>query len=132
MLQYEGDFVNGIIEGRGKMIWGNGNYYIGEFKGGCKHGKGTKYNSDGSIRYEGDYANDFPDGNGKCYFDNGDYYIGEFKLNLRHGKGTLFDKDGNIKFDGTYYQDSPVLTEDVLVNYLFRGKYEDYLFPKKK
>ena len=113
------------------MIWENGNYYVGEFKGGCKHGKGIKYNRDGTVRYEGDYVNDFPDGNGKAYWENGDYYIGQFKSNLRHGKGTMYNKNGNILFQGNFYQDGPVLSEDVVLNYILTGQYGDYLFPEK-
>ena len=104
------------------MTWQNSNYYIGQFKGGLKHGKGIKYNRDGTIKYKGDFANDFPDGNEKAYWENGDYYIGQFKCNLKHGKGTMYDKNGKILYQGNYYQDSPVLSEDVVINYLLTGK----------
>ena len=54
-LLYEGDFVNGQFEGKGKLIDENGNYYVGEFLNGLKHGKGKEYYKDNTIKYEGNY-----------------------------------------------------------------------------
>jgi len=42
---YEGDFINGEIEGNGKYIFENGNYYIGQFKNDLRNGKGILYYS---------------------------------------------------------------------------------------
>ena len=53
-IMYEGDFVNDKFEGKGKYIWEDGEYYIGQFKNGVRsHGKGEEYYSNGSIKYEG-------------------------------------------------------------------------------
>ena len=54
---YEGDYINDKKEGNGKYIWENGEYYIGQFKNGLSHGKGTMYYSNGKIKYEGDWIN---------------------------------------------------------------------------
>lgn len=37
---YEGEFKNGVPEGKGKYSWSNGNYYYGGWKKGLKEGKG--------------------------------------------------------------------------------------------
>jgi hypothetical protein len=37
---YEGEFVNGMLEGQGTYVWANGDRYIGKFKGGLPHGRG--------------------------------------------------------------------------------------------
>ena len=42
-------------EGNGKYIWKDGEYYIGQFKNGLSHGKGTKYISNRNIKYESGY-----------------------------------------------------------------------------
>lgn len=38
--RYEGNFVNGRLEGIGKYFFANGNIYEGEFKNGQFHGNG--------------------------------------------------------------------------------------------
>ena len=42
-IKYDGNFINGVYDGDGKYIYNNGNYYIGEWKEGKKHGKGIKF-----------------------------------------------------------------------------------------
>ena len=54
-LKYEGDFKDDRVEGNGKFYWGNGNTYIGEFKNGLKHGKGTIFFMDGKVHFEGNF-----------------------------------------------------------------------------
>ena len=74
---YDGDFINDKRGGNGKYYYESGNYYIGQFKNGLSHGKGTDYNSKGIIKYYGDYVNDKFEGNGKYIWEDGVYYIGE-------------------------------------------------------
>ena len=83
-----------------KSIYEDGEYYIGQFKNGLRHGKGTMYYSNGNIMYEGDWVNDKREGNGKYIDENSNYYIGQWKNDLKHGKGTEYYKNGSIKFDG--------------------------------
>ena len=58
IIKYEGDFINNKYEGKGKYIFKDGEYYIGEWKSGLKNGKGIIYFKNGNIRYEGDFIND--------------------------------------------------------------------------
>ena len=38
-IKYDGDWNNDLQDGNGKFVEKEGNYYIGEFKNGLKHGK---------------------------------------------------------------------------------------------
>ena len=88
-----------------KYIYGDGKYYIGEFKNNIPNGKGIKYYKNGNILYEGDWVDGKPEGNGKFNREDGNYYIGQFKKGLRNGKGTQFYPNGNIKYEGDYVND---------------------------
>ena len=103
-LKYEGDLVDGKAEGNGKFIDKEGNYYIGEFKKGLKHGKGTDYDKNGNIIYEGDFVKDKYEGNGRLNYEDGQYYIGQFKDDSRHGKGILYDKTGDVLYEGDFVE----------------------------
>ena len=48
------------MEGRGIMIFENGEYYIGEFKDNKMHGKGTLYYKIKKIKYKGEFINGKP------------------------------------------------------------------------
>jgi len=78
-LSYEGDFLDNKAEGYGKMIYEDGEYYIGEFKNGKLNGNGKMYYKKGNLKYEGNYVDGKMEGYGKYIFENGEYYIGEFK-----------------------------------------------------
>ena len=85
-IKYEGDVFNDKFEGKGKYIYEDGNYYIGEWLNGKKHGKGIEYYKNGSIKYEGIFVNDESEGKGKYICQNGDYYIDEWLNGKKHGK----------------------------------------------
>ena len=101
-ILYEGDFSNGKLNGNGRSIYENGNYYVGQFSNNLRHGKGTIFYQNNSIKYEGDFIKDLAEGNGKYIWEDGDYYIGQFFNNLRHGKGTEYYKNGKEKYIGDF------------------------------
>ena len=41
--QYEGEFSNGMKNGKGLFIWSNGNKYDGDWKDNQRHGKGNSF-----------------------------------------------------------------------------------------
>ena len=87
-----GDYIEGIYEQgnliRGKYKWAAGGTYEGEFKNGVINGKGVKVFSDGT-KYEGDFVNGIMQGKGVLTWTNGDKYEGEFSEGLRTGKGII-------------------------------------------
>ena len=85
-----------------KYINEKGDYYIGQYKKGLKHGKGKIYYKNGNIKYDGDFVKDKFEGYGKYIYENGNYYIGQWVNGLRQGKGKIYYKNGNIKYDGDF------------------------------
>ena len=63
---YEGEFINGEIEGHGFRKWSTtGNTYSGQFAGGELHGHGVMTYSDGSV-YEGAFLSNKKEGGYTC------------------------------------------------------------------
>ena len=75
-VKYEGDFINDVVEGNGKLISENNYYYVGEIKNNSLNGKGILYYKDGRIRYEGEFLNGKYEGNGKLIFETGMFFKG--------------------------------------------------------
>jgi len=48
--------LNDKYGGEGEYYCSNGDYYIGDFKDGLKHGKGTLYNKKGEIIIKGKFV----------------------------------------------------------------------------
>ena len=131
-IEYEGSFVNGLKQGKGKEYNDNGKIkYEGDFKNGehqrkiydengniiyegdfsnCKYdGIGKEYYANGKIKYEGCYKNGHYEGKGKFYYDNGKIkYEGDFKNDNYEGKGKLYNKNGNIIYEGYFEYDKNI------------------------
>ena len=54
--QYEGEYLNGIKNGKGKEYYKEKLIYEGEFLNGERNGKGKEYHfTEGYLLYEGEY-----------------------------------------------------------------------------
>lgn len=95
--RFYGEFA-GIspIDGRGTMVYANGDRYDGEFRGGRRNGCGTFTFSNRRI-YVGQFQDDQFHGRGIWTLENGDRYIGEFRDNKCDGQGTFISVDGSQK-----------------------------------
>ncbi len=120
---YEGDYLNGMFHGKGKLVWRNGNIYTGEFYEGLMHGHGKMkfgqgdvyigsfkdgdWNGRGQLKYfagdsyEGNFLNSEWSGQGVYISLGGDKYQGEFKHNMFHGNGRYEDANGDA-FEGEF------------------------------
>ena len=67
---YDGDFKNGLPDGKGKYTWANGDFYYGGWKKGFKEGKGEIHRTSNGIEtlitgywkkdnYKGEYENPY-------------------------------------------------------------------------
>ncbi|HMX00901.1 MAG TPA: trypsin-like peptidase domain-containing protein [Cyclobacteriaceae bacterium] len=101
-LTWEGDCINGKANGFGKLLkYKNGEYestYEGEFKNGIREGKGKFTHKDGTVR-EGQFVNGQLMGKGSMYSADGQRYSGEFVNYRIHGYGTVYFANG-AKFEG--------------------------------
>ena len=95
---YEGDWENDFINGNGIEIIQNENgkiIYNGQFIKGKKNGKGKLILSNGS-EYYGDFKNDLLEGNGIFKWNDNKYYNGEWNNNCINGFGILNEEDKNL------------------------------------
>ncbi len=122
---FEGWFINGKKNGRGKYTWANGDVYDGMWKDGKRCGRGRiswsngasfdgewldgmmvegKYCfADGSV-YEGGFKNGKYDGYGKRIYKDGDRYEGQWQSGSRYGNGVYIWADGDV-YDGEWKDD---------------------------
>lgn len=111
---YEGDFVNGLPDGRGLYVYANGDRYEGQFRNGVPNGRGTFIFKD-DARYTGV----FQDGTmrtGTVVFANGERYVGEFGVVINvttkvissqpAGRGQFFYSNGD-RYEGLFFAGSP-------------------------
>ncbi len=97
---YEGEWVDGVTEGQGTIVWDSGDHYEGEWKDGMRNGQGTYTSTEGDgYVYEGEFQNNERSGKGTMTWETGEgvvyVYEGEFQNNERSGKGTMtWGKDG--------------------------------------
>jgi hypothetical protein len=72
---------------QGTMIYGNGDKYVGEFRGGIPDGQGT-YTYASGEEYIGEFKDGKFNGRGTFIYGNGDKYVGEFR-ECREGKAQV-------------------------------------------
>lgn len=80
--RHQGNFVNDLLEGKGKRNHDNGQAYEGEFKAGVESGKGIMTFIDGR-KFEGDFVNGKANGKGKLTTDTGKTVEVTFKDGVR-------------------------------------------------
>ena len=65
-LKFEGEYINGERNGKGKEYYFDGNFvFEGEYINGKRFGKGKEYYEYGKLKFEGEYFNGEGNGKGK-------------------------------------------------------------------
>ena len=90
---YEGNFEDDRFNGKGVLSYADGDIYEGEFKDGSRHGYGILRRADGDI-YEGSFVGGEIEGKGKYTYTDGSVEEGEFKNGELNGRGKYTDLDG--------------------------------------
>mmetsp|Transcript_96862 Transcript_96862/g.273771 ORF Transcript_96862/g.273771 Transcript_96862/m.273771 type:complete len:272 (+) Transcript_96862:117-932(+) len=99
------------VHSEGTFTFANGDIYVGQWRSGKKHGKGTYTYGQDDTKLVGDWE----DGritNGRWIFPNGMFYAGKFRCNKPFGKGVWVLANGN-QLVGEYVQKDKVVDEDV-------------------
>ena len=102
-LIFEGEYLNGKRNGKGKEYHSNGKLeFEAEYLNGERNGKVTKYDSNGKLIFEGEYLDGKRNGKGKEYYDDGKLkFEGEYLNGERwNGEGEEYYKNGELKFKG--------------------------------
>ena len=93
-IQFYGQFAEGKpVNGRGSMLYPNGNRYDGNYRDGQRNGCGTFTFANGR-QYVGEFQNDLFSGRGVWMLENGNRYIGDFEFNKCNGEGVYIFADG--------------------------------------
>ncbi|WP_350344656.1 hypothetical protein PRVXT_001083 [Proteinivorax tanatarense] len=102
-VKYKGSVVNGVPNGKGKLLTQTGNIKAeGDFKDGKLNGNGKLYQR-GALRYEGFWKNGSPHRHGKLFYSNGNLkYEGRWKYGNKYGKGSLYNSQENLIFEGNF------------------------------
>ena len=105
ILIYEGDYLKGKRQGKGKEYFDEGNLkFEGEYLNWKRNGKGKEYDIYGKLKFEGEYLDGKRNRKGKEYDIYGNIiYEGEYYNGKRSkGKGKEFDIYGNLVFEGEF------------------------------
>jgi hypothetical protein len=128
-ILYEGSFKNGLRDGNGKIIYLNGNIFIGLFKDDLKHGLGNEYSKDGKLLSKCDWTNGVT--NEKTlyidYNEKGSKKIeGYMQNNKKIDLWKYYDNNGEmIKL--IYYEENNSYTIDIFKTVLGHLNYDTFL-----
>lgn len=124
-FNYEGEFLNGLKHGFGKLKKDQTEIYIGEWEEDFFNGSGILVNpakispsienenkdinyenvkkvENAWIKYEGEFKKGKMNGFGTIYFENGDRYRGFFKEGLIYGEGSYYKEMDNHWMTGKW------------------------------
>ena len=128
-MKWDGPCINGKANGFGKLTkYSNGEYestYEGEYKNGIREGKGTFTHKDGSVA-KGNFVNGQLSGFGSRISDEQGKYEGEFFNYRQHGKGTYYFANGS-KFEGFFVSDR--MYTGKFINYDGKVSYYQQYYP---
>jgi hypothetical protein len=119
---YEGAMNGrGVPHGKGVGVYvfdcgGIKERYEGDWVDGKREGKGRLTDSEGNEKYVGEWMIDKRDGKGKETLSDGEY-VGELKNNERNGEGVLRDKSGKVLFQGRWIDG--VFVYEVCARYIY-------------
>lgn len=128
---YEGEFRNGLFNGKGTLTSRNGDRYEGEFKDGLMDGRGV-YVSKNGDRYEGEFKDNYYSGKGILIYSLY-HYEGEFKDGKIMGKGKMIYSEG-ASIEGEFKGGIPegiIKLTNSKIGYNYEGGYKNNMFNGK-
>ncbi|MEM1198700.1 MAG: caspase family protein [Pseudomonadota bacterium] len=100
-VTYVGAFKNGKPHGKGTLTMADGATHVGTFTDGQANGQGTRTFPDGA-EYVGAFKNHVFHGQGTLTYPSGNKYVGAFEQNKINGRGTIFIAETGNKLVGTF------------------------------
>ena len=121
----EGNFENGLIDGKGKIILNNITMFDGAFRKGIRDGFSTQKDEKANLLYQGYFKNNNYEGEGTLYNIKDNFiYKGFFKNGIMEGKGKLFLKSNySLIYDGEWKNG---LTSDKNINMKLKKDDDDF------
>ena len=98
--RYEGEVIDGALEGFGRYTWADGKRYEGNFSAGKRQGFGSLTWANGD-RYQGNFSGNQIEGRGVFLWANGDRYEGSFVASQRSGQGVM-QWQGGQRYEGQF------------------------------
>lgn len=108
-FSYKGDWGNDLCSGKGKIIWPNGNVYVGEVAGGRVTGKGTAFFANGVVQ-EGIWEDSVMNGVANVVYCSGLTFEGNIENGKIMGKGRSVLPTGSTFFSGQWNHGIPNTT----------------------
>nr|VZI49682.1 unnamed protein product [Spirometra erinaceieuropaei] len=101
-FSYEGQWLNGIKHGQGRLSMKDGSFMEGQFVDGELIGPGKMYSAAKETLYEGDIFMGERHGEGHMHYPNGSIYSGSWSHNSREGRLAV---DSQTVYEGDFHQD---------------------------
>ncbi len=117
---YTGDFVDDHLEGKGRMVWVNGDEYEGDFSKDFRNGVGVMKYANGDV-YRGEFRNGKIHGRGVYRWRNGETYEGNFTDGAMDGQGRINYSGINVVAQGQFQPASDRNLSYKLIEYNNRG-----------
>lgn len=108
--KFEGDFKDGLPNGKGTFIFANGSKYVGELKDDKFNGQGT-FTLGSGAQFVGEYKDGKRDGQGILTYSDRSKYVGEFKNDKFNGQGIEYASNGSVTSHGIWADDKLVRSE---------------------
>ncbi|KAJ8257695.1 hypothetical protein GJAV_G00188700 [Gymnothorax javanicus] len=129
-FRYEGEWKTGKKHGRGKLFMKDGSFYEGEFVNGEIEGNGLRFWARSGDSYSGQFKSGELHGFGVMQYASGEKFEGEYCYGLREGHGFLLDKEGNT-YEGSFHEDKK--HGEGVMNYRNGDQYEgDWLLDQRQ
>jgi hypothetical protein len=103
-LRYAGNFVNGMYQGKGTMLFKNGAFLTGDWKNGKLNGKGCNLTVNGNI-YMGPFSDGKREGKGNLIYSDNSILQGEWRNDKFNGRSIYIPASAATVSDNIYVDD---------------------------